>query len=391
MNVKHALAWLLCGCTSLVLAFQAQAQSVSCSGVSEWNPATIYAAGAKLTYQGKLYQTTTQIWNVSPTYCTSCGWYQELGTCGTTGGNQPPTVALTAPAAGSTFNAGATITLSANASDSDGSVSKVEFFRGTTSLGSDTSAPYSVSWSGAAAGSYALSAKATDNAGATTTSSTVNITVNAATTDTTAPSVPSGLAATSQTSASITLTWSASTDNSGGSGVAGYSVYRNGTLVGSPATPSFTDSALQADTAYTPIPCVRATTPATPRRPAHRSARDQHRSQWRQQARDRLLHPVGHLRPQLPGEGHRSQRFGGYLTHINYAFGNVRNNRCEVGVIQSSPTKRPVKAVMHSPTTASRSAPAKAWMASAIPGTNRCAATGTSSRSSRPSIPARRC
>ena len=336
MNVKHALAWLLCGCTSLVLAFQAQAQSVSCSGVSEWNPATIYAAGAKLTYQGKLYQTTTQIWNVSPTYCTSCGWYQELGTCGTTGSNQPPTVALTAPAAGSTFNAGATLTLSANASDSDGSVSKVEFFRGTTSLGSDTTAPYSVSWSGVAAGSYALSAKATDNAGATTTSSTVNITVNATSTDTTAPSVPTGLAATAQTSASITLAWSASTDNSGGSGVAGYSVYRNGTLVGSPATPSYTDTALQADTAYTYTVRARDNAGNTSAASAQISARTStapsggnkrvigYFTQWGIYGRNYQVKDI------------EASGSAGYLTHINYAFGNVRNNRCEVGVIQPS-------------------------------------------------------
>lgn len=337
MNVKHALAWLLCACTSLTLAFQAQAQSVSCSGVSEWNAAAIYAAGAKLTYQGKLYQTTTQIWNVAPTYCTSCGWYQELGTCGTTGSNQPPAVALTAPAAGSTFNAGTTITLSANASDSDGTVSQVEFFRGGTSLGSDTTAPYSVSWSGAAAGSYALTARATDNAGATTTSATVNITVNATTTDTTAPSVPTGLAATSQTSASITLAWNASTDNSGGSGVAGYSVYRNGSLVGSPSTTSYTDSALQADTAYTYTVRARDNAGNTSAASAQISARTSvgtggggnkrvigYFTQWGIYGRNYQVKDI------------EASGSAGYLTHINYAFGNVRNNRCEVGVIQPS-------------------------------------------------------
>ncbi|WP_434027503.1 glycosyl hydrolase family 18 protein [[Pseudomonas] boreopolis] len=331
MNVKHALAWLLCGCTGLALAFQAQAQSVSCSGVSEWNAATIYQAGAKLTYQGKLYQTTTQIWNVAPTYCTSCGWYQELGTCGTTGGNTPPTVALTAPTAGTTYSAGATITLSAAASDSDGTISKVEFFRGTTSLGSDTSAPYSVTWSGATAGSYSLTAKATDNAGATTTSGAVPITVNATSTDTTAPSVPTGLASTSQTSASITLAWSASTD-AGGSGLAGYDVYRNGTLVGSPTTPSYTDSALQPDTAYTYTVRARDNAGNVSANSAQISVRTQagtgnggnkrvigYFTQWGIYGRNYQVKDI------------ESSGAAGYLTHINYAFGNVRNNVCEVG------------------------------------------------------------
>ncbi|WP_434213128.1 glycosyl hydrolase family 18 protein [[Pseudomonas] boreopolis] len=331
MNVKHALAWLLCGCTGLALAFQAQAQSVSCSGVSEWNAATIYQAGAKLTYQGKLYQTTTQIWNVAPTYCTSCGWYQELGTCGTTGGNTPPTVALTAPIAGTTYSAGATITLSAAASDSDGTISKVEFFRGTTSLGSDTSAPYSVTWSGATAGSYSLTAKATDNAGATTTSGAVPITVNATSTDTTAPSVPTGLVSTSQTSASITLAWSASTD-AGGSGLAGYNVYRNGTLVGSPTTPSYTDSALQPDTAYTYTVRARDNAGNVSANSAQISVRTQagtgnggnkrvigYFTQWGIYGRNYQVKDI------------ESSGAAGYLTHINYAFGNVRNNVCEVG------------------------------------------------------------
>lgn len=331
MNVKHALAWLLCGCTGLALAFQAQAQSVSCSGVSEWNAATIYQAGAKLTYQGKLYQTTTQIWNVAPTYCTSCGWYQELGTCGTTGGNTPPTVALTAPTAGTTYSAGATITLNATASDSDGTISKVEFFRGTTSLGTDTSAPYSVTWSGATAGSYSLTAKATDNAGATTTSGAVAITVNATSTDTTAPSVPTGLASTSQTSASITLAWSASTDT-GGSGLAGYNVYRNGTLVGSPTTASYTDSALQPDTAYTYTVRARDNAGNVSANSAQISVRTQagtgnggnkrvigYFTQWGIYGRNYQVKDI------------ESSGAAGYLTHINYAFGNVRNNVCEVG------------------------------------------------------------
>ena len=72
----------------------------------------------------------------------------------------------------------ADITINATASDSDGTISKVEFFRGTTKLGEDTSAPYSFAWSDVAAGTYNLTAKATDNDGATTTSAIVAITVN---------------------------------------------------------------------------------------------------------------------------------------------------------------------------------------------------------------------
>jgi YD repeat-containing protein len=91
--------------------------------------------------------------------------------------NNPPTVSLTAPANNASFTTGSTVTLNANASDSDGTVSKVEFFQGSTKLGEDTTSPYSFSWTNVAAGSYTLTARATDNGGAIATSTGVNITV----------------------------------------------------------------------------------------------------------------------------------------------------------------------------------------------------------------------
>ena len=106
-------------------------------------------------------------------------------TVGTTSGNKPPTVSLTAPAGGATYTAPASIALTASAADSDGTISKVEFYRGTTLLGTDTTAPYSVSSGSLAAGTYSLTAVAYDNAGAKTTSAAVSITVG--TTTTTAP------------------------------------------------------------------------------------------------------------------------------------------------------------------------------------------------------------
>lgn len=94
--------------------------------------------------------------------------------------NQAPTVALTAPANGASFTAPATISLTATASDSDGSVAKVEFYNGGTKLGEDTTSPYAYAWTGVGAGTYTLTAKAIDNAGATTTSAAATVAVNAA-------------------------------------------------------------------------------------------------------------------------------------------------------------------------------------------------------------------
>ncbi|SEW25588.1 chitinase [Chitinophaga sp. YR573] len=100
---------------------------------------------------------------------------------GTTGGNQAPSVSITSPAANATFNAPASVSITASASDADGTIAKVEFYNGTTLLGTSTSSPYTYSWTNVAAGSYSLTAKATDNAGAVTTSSTVAIVVNGTT------------------------------------------------------------------------------------------------------------------------------------------------------------------------------------------------------------------
>jgi YVTN family beta-propeller protein len=94
--------------------------------------------------------------------------------------NVPPSVSLSAPANNQAFTTPATVTLAANASDSDGTVSKVEFFSGTTKLGEDVATPYTYNWTNVTTGTYTLTAVATDNSGATTNSASVTITVSAA-------------------------------------------------------------------------------------------------------------------------------------------------------------------------------------------------------------------
>jgi regulation of enolase protein 1 (concanavalin A-like superfamily) len=91
--------------------------------------------------------------------------------------NQPPAVSLTAPANGATFTAPATLTVSANASDPDGAVTAVEFYAGTTLIGSDTASPYSATWTNVPAGTYALTAVARDDDSVTTTSAARAVTV----------------------------------------------------------------------------------------------------------------------------------------------------------------------------------------------------------------------
>jgi hypothetical protein len=107
----------------------------------------------------------------------------ELELVGNTGAivNNPPTVSISAPPNNATFIELANLTIDASAFDSDGSVTKVEFFVNGSKVGEDTSAPYSFGWNGVPAGNYALTAIATDNLGATATSSAVNVFVVAST------------------------------------------------------------------------------------------------------------------------------------------------------------------------------------------------------------------
>jgi len=92
--------------------------------------------------------------------------------------NKAPTVALTQPSNGSVFSAGTAIRLVASASDADGTIAKVEFYRGgTTLIGTATTSPYQFVWANATAGSYSLTAKAYDNKNGTAVSTALTISV----------------------------------------------------------------------------------------------------------------------------------------------------------------------------------------------------------------------
>ena len=158
---------------------------------------------------------TTYYWKiVSKTMArvTASGPVWSFTTAGTAPNNTPPTVGITSPVAGATFTAPASIAVTASATDSDGTIARVEFFAGNTSIGVDTAAPYSVTWTNVPAGSYQLSAVATDSGNASTTSVTVSITVNPG------EPPPAGLPA----------GWSAA--DVGATGAAGQSTFSGGTF-----------------------------------------------------------------------------------------------------------------------------------------------------------------
>jgi hypothetical protein len=90
--------------------------------------------------------------------------------------NAPPQVTLTTPFDGSVYGSGTSITLSAAASDGDGTVSSVEFYVGSARIATSAAAPFATTWT-TQAGTYILSAVAVDDRGARTTSNVAKITV----------------------------------------------------------------------------------------------------------------------------------------------------------------------------------------------------------------------
>nr|WP_297524300.1 glycosyl hydrolase family 18 protein [uncultured Roseateles sp.] len=172
------LPWLM----PMVLAFAgSSAMAYDCTGVAEWNAATAYGGNAIVKQTSTAYQ--AKWWTQNNPPATNAGqWdvWKVLGACDGGGGgggtNKPPTVALSAPGAGASPTAGDTVTLAATAADSDGTVAKVGFYVNGALVAEDTTAPFSIAWT-ARAGVADITARATDDKGATTESAAVRITV----------------------------------------------------------------------------------------------------------------------------------------------------------------------------------------------------------------------
>jgi uncharacterized repeat protein (TIGR03806 family) len=95
--------------------------------------------------------------------------------------NPPPVVVLNSPANNSTYTAVASVTIGADAAAQYNTLDRVSFYVGASFVGGVSNIPYTITATGLAAGSYALTAVATDKSGLSSTSAPVNITVNAGT------------------------------------------------------------------------------------------------------------------------------------------------------------------------------------------------------------------
>jgi YD repeat-containing protein len=158
----------------------------------------------------------------------------------------PDTAAPTVPTnVSGTAPTSTTVILTWSASTDNVAVTGYKVFRGGAQIGTSATTSYTDNTvTGSTAYSYRVSAfDAIPN------NSLQSAAANVTTPDTIAPAIPTGLVATAAGSTQINLSWSASSD-SGGSGLAGYRIYRGGSQVNTTAATSYSDAGLSPATAY---------------------------------------------------------------------------------------------------------------------------------------------
>ncbi|NEN87360.1 fibronectin type III domain-containing protein [Paenibacillus elgii] len=212
-------------------------------GAAEWQPNTAYKAGDEVTYAGQTYTC------LQP-HTSLTGWeppnVPALWKAGGSGGTdtQPPTAPSGLKATAKTSNS---VTLAWNASTDNVGVTGYDVYNGAAVAASVTGTTATIGGLSANT-AYTFTVKAKDAAGnVSAASQAVTVTTDPASGDTQPPTAPTNLTVTGKTSSSISLSWTASTDNVG---VTGYTVeYGSGTL--SVAGTTATVTGLAADTTYT--------------------------------------------------------------------------------------------------------------------------------------------
>jgi len=161
------------------------------------------------------------------------------------------TAAPSAPAgltAASTTASGTSLSWNAVAAPSNCSISSYTVYQNGTAIGTTSGTSYTVSGLSAST-TYSFTVKATDSYGSSATSSAVSVTTSAASSCTSVPSAPAGLVASGTTASGTSLSWSAVAAPTSCS-ISGYTVYENGTSIGTTTSTSYVVSGLAASTTY---------------------------------------------------------------------------------------------------------------------------------------------
>ncbi|MGI9946284.1 chitinase C-terminal domain-containing protein [Vibrio hyugaensis] len=217
---------------SCLMAFNSYA-AVDCTPLAAWDSSKIYNGGDQVQHENIAYKARYWTQNNNPAQSGQWGEWENLGACD--GGpidppvNEVPTVSLTSPSASASITAGDVVTLAADAADTDGTISKVEFFVDGALVGTSTAAPFTASWT-ATEGAHEFSTKAYDDKNAVSAASAVILTVNAGQPGNEAPTVDVALSATTvDLGGTVTVTANAA-DADGA--VAKVEFFAAGTLIG---------------------------------------------------------------------------------------------------------------------------------------------------------------
>jgi chitodextrinase len=184
-------------------------------------------------------------YNTIPTSCKSFTYGEvedyTINITGATADTEAPSAPSSLAASGTTETS---TNLSWTASTDNVGVTGYDVYRGATLIASVTTTSYTATGLTVNT-SYNFSVKAKDAAGNISASSN---TVSVTTIDTTAPSSPTSLAASNIAQTTLTLNWSASTDNVA---VTSYDIYQGSTNIGNVSGTSTNITGLTANTAYT--------------------------------------------------------------------------------------------------------------------------------------------
>ncbi|NOJ17923.1 chitinase C-terminal domain-containing protein [Vibrio jasicida] len=222
---------------SCLMAFNSYA-AVDCAPLEVWDSSKVYNGGDQVQHEGNAYKARYWTQNSNPAQAGEWGEWENLGACSGTGPvdppvNEVPTATLTSPSASASITVGDVVNLAADAADTDGSISKVEFFVDGALVGTSTAAPFTASWT-ATEGAHEFSTKAYDDKNAVSVASAVTLTVNAGQPGNEAPTVDVALSATSvELGATVTVTANAA-DADGT--VAKVEFFAAGSLVGTATT-----------------------------------------------------------------------------------------------------------------------------------------------------------
>ncbi|MBU2426129.1 MAG: chitinase C-terminal domain-containing protein [Gammaproteobacteria bacterium] len=138
---NHILLLGLCSLSSF------SSLAIDCSNIPQWLSSKAYTANQQVQLEQKAYKANW--WNQNRNPAAYSNQYQEwsrLGDCEGVAVNQPPLASISAPTANAEFSSGSEITFAASASDTDGSISKVEFYLNGTLFSTLTSTPYQAKW-----------------------------------------------------------------------------------------------------------------------------------------------------------------------------------------------------------------------------------------------------